>query len=144
MRPIAQRPSPFDIRLTHEILQDRFRIEDLVDIAGQDKRRLIEILDEDLTRPHAAHHHLRQDTSGVFEVRSEIVGDGGLGLLDGQNRGCALEQATAAEPADRVAQRKRPPAPNLPFDVYGSVRFRRLPRLAHTMPVFLALQVLLI
>ena len=86
MRPIAERPSPFDIRLTHEILQDRLRIEDLVDIAGQDNGRLIEILDEDFARPHVAHHHLRQDASGIIEMRSEIVGDGGLGLLDGWNR----------------------------------------------------------
>jgi len=116
MRTFPDCPSPFGIRVTHQILQDRFRFENVIEIGDKNSGGLIKILLQDLAGRDASPHHLRQDASGVIEVCSEIVGDGGLGLLDRRHWGFALQHSVPAHPTDRVAQRKCPSLPNLAFD----------------------------
>jgi hypothetical protein len=117
MRPLPECLSPFGIRLTHNILQERFRFEDLIEIPDQDDFRLLEIREQDLARSHMPEHDLRQDASGVIEVLFEIVGDCGPGLLDRRDRGCALQDVPSTHPTDCFAQRKRASESNLTVDI---------------------------
>src|SRR5262249_43325083 len=65
MRSIADRASPFHVRLTNKLLQECVRFEDLVQIREEDKARLVEILKKDLARLHVAKDDLRQNASRV-------------------------------------------------------------------------------
>ena len=83
----------------------------------------MDMREQNLTRPYVAEHNLSQDASRIPEVRSQIVGDCGLSLVEWRDGRLALQDAFPTPLADRFAQRKLPPESNLTFDV-GLIRRR--------------------